>query len=251
MKALVAGSLRAVWQPLMAAFYELSGERVDTGFGPAGLLRMRIEQGESCDLFASANLDHPLSLFMAGRAHQVMPFATNRLCLTVKTDCLIPGDTWLSVLSRPELRLGTSTPVSDPSGDYTWQLFRQIEWRYPGQGMAIQQRAQCLVGGSETLSVPPGETAAGWLINQGRVDMFIGYASYAARLRRITGLTVLDIPEDMGVQAQYTLALLDMQAECLAVFLGSPLAQKILIAAGFGPGGDEIFANLPAAVGCR
>lgn len=35
MRVLAAGSLRSVWQPLMAQF----PEHVDTQFGPAGLLR--------------------------------------------------------------------------------------------------------------------------------------------------------------------------------------------------------------------
>ena len=35
MKALVAGSLRAVWQPLMVNFYDAWGLRVETAFGPA------------------------------------------------------------------------------------------------------------------------------------------------------------------------------------------------------------------------
>ena len=58
MRVLAAGSLHSVWQPLMAQF----PEHVDTQFGPAGLLRERIEAGERCDLFASANLEHPLAL---------------------------------------------------------------------------------------------------------------------------------------------------------------------------------------------
>ncbi|WP_038908430.1 substrate-binding domain-containing protein [Dickeya oryzae] len=236
MKALVAGSLRAVWQPLMVNFYDIWGLRVETAFGPAGLLRERIEKGEACDLFASANLDHPLALLAAGIAGQVMPFATNRLCLTVASSGIRPEDNWLSLLSRPTLRLGTSTPVCDPSGDYTWQLFRQIEWSQPGVGLSIQQRAQCLVGGEASASVPAGEMAASWLIQQGMVDMFIGYASYAPRLRKIAGLTVFDIPAEFSVQAQYALAVMNKEAESLAAFLGSPVAQRILSEWGFGPG---------------
>ncbi|QKO13341.1 hypothetical protein HAT91_01699 [Dickeya solani] len=166
MKALVAGSLRAVWQPLMVNFYDIWGLRVETAFGPAGLLRERIEKGEPCDLFASANLDHPLALLAAGIAGQVMPFATNRLCLTVASSCIRPEDNWLSLLTRPTLRLGTSTPVCDPSGDYTWQLFRQIEWSQPGVGLAIQQRAQCLVGAKRVLWFLPGRWRQAGLFNK-------------------------------------------------------------------------------------
>ncbi|EIY7504502.1 molybdenum ABC transporter substrate-binding protein, partial [Salmonella enterica subsp. enterica serovar Typhimurium] len=54
MRILAAGSLRVVWPQLMAAF---QADAV-CDFGPAGLLRERIEAGEACDFFASANLAH-------------------------------------------------------------------------------------------------------------------------------------------------------------------------------------------------
>jgi hypothetical protein len=89
MRVLAAGSLRVVWQNLMAHF----PEPVETQFGPAGLLRERIETGESCDLFASANLAHPQALFASGQALSVVPFASNQLCLTVRSDVLRAGMT--------------------------------------------------------------------------------------------------------------------------------------------------------------
>lgn len=80
MRILAAGSLRAVWPQLMAAF------QMDAvcDFGPAGLLRERIEAGEACDFFASANLAHPQALLETGQALRVAPFTTNRLCLSVR-----------------------------------------------------------------------------------------------------------------------------------------------------------------------
>lgn len=47
MRILAAGSLRVVWPQLMAAF---QADAV-CDFGPAGLLRERIEAGEACDFF--------------------------------------------------------------------------------------------------------------------------------------------------------------------------------------------------------
>ncbi|ENY57117.1 molybdate ABC transporter periplasmic molybdate-binding protein, partial [Klebsiella pneumoniae subsp. pneumoniae KpMDU1] len=47
----------------------------------------------------------------------------------------------------------------------TWlELFARIEARYPGLGNAMAGRAQQLVGGRDSLSVPPGEIAGAWLI---------------------------------------------------------------------------------------
>lgn len=112
MRILAAGSLRVVWPQLMAAF---QADAV-CDFGPAGLLRERIEAGEACDFFASANLAHPQALLESGR----------------------------------DLRIGTSTAGCDPSGDYTQQLFS----RMGKEGEAVRKRAVALVGGRQTLPLP-------------------------------------------------------------------------------------------------
>ncbi len=122
MRVLAAGSLRMVWPQLMAHF----PQPVETQFGPAGLLRERIEAGEACDLFASASLAHPQTLLAAGLAQSVVPFASNRLCLTVRSDVLRDSDDWRSVLTRDDLRIATSTAGADPSGDYTQTLFTRM-----------------------------------------------------------------------------------------------------------------------------
>ncbi len=54
-----AGSLRRAFIPLQAQFTQQTGIAVDITFGPAGLLRERIEKGEACSVFASANRQHP------------------------------------------------------------------------------------------------------------------------------------------------------------------------------------------------
>lgn len=74
--------------------------------------------------FASANLAHPQALLESGRALWVAPFTTNRLCLSVRAQAMREGEDWLSLLTRRDLRIGTSTAGCDPSGDYTQQLFR-------------------------------------------------------------------------------------------------------------------------------
>ncbi len=45
---LAAGSLKSAFLPLLARFQQLSGIQVEAQFGPAGLLRERIEGGERC-----------------------------------------------------------------------------------------------------------------------------------------------------------------------------------------------------------
>ena len=230
---LAAGSLRGVWPDLIAAFHHQSGLTTETQFGPAGLLRQRIELGERCDLFASANLHHPATLLQRGLAMHIGKFAANSLCLTARRDVVTDNDTWLSLLQRGDLWLATSTPLSDPSGDYTWQLFDNIEQVYPGCGERLKQNARQLVGGVDSLAVPTGELAAQWLIDHQHADLFIGYASYAPRLRHHPHLQVLSIPEPFNIQAEYGWATFTRSAEPLTAFLSSTEARAILQQHGF------------------
>lgn len=226
MRIFAAGSLRAVWQSLMACFQE---KDVLCDFGPAGLLRERIEAGEPCDFFASANMAHPQALLDAGRAQSVAPFATNRLCLTVRASAVREGDDWLSLLTRPDLRIGTSTAGCDPSGDYTQLLFS----RMGDAGTRARERAVALVGGRDTLPLPAGSLAAEWLIGNDDTDVFIGYASYAPRLRLIETLTVVEIPEPYNPIAEYGFACLSDKGKPFADFLLTPEARLILCQHGF------------------
>ncbi|GME41761.1 molybdenum ABC transporter substrate-binding protein [Pantoea agglomerans] len=226
MQVLAAGSLKGVWPTLMAFF----PEPVETRFGPAGLLRERIEAGERCDLFASASDDHPRALLAAGRALAVMPFATNRLCITVRSDCLQTGDDWYTLLTRDSLRVATSTSGADPSGDYAQILFS----RMGNAGETVRQRALPLVGGRDSAAIPTGRLAAEWIIQADMADLFIGYASYRTALCRIAGLTVVDIPAAVNPVARYACAVIMPEAQRLAMFLGSEQAKAILRDAGFG-----------------
>lgn len=226
MHVLAAGSLRGVWQNLLAHF----PEPVETRFGPAGLLREHIEAGEECDLFASANLAHPQALLAVGRAQSVVPFASNKLCLTVRSEVQHDGEEWFSLLCRNDLRVATSTAGADPSGDYTQALFS----RMGEAGEAIRHRAKALVGGRDCAPVPAGQLAAEWILCGDQADIFIGYASYAQMLRQIDGLTVIDIPAPFNPRAEYACAVMTSRGQALAEYLLSDSAKTILLQAGFG-----------------
>lgn len=232
---LAAGSLKRAFTPLLAAFSEQTGIAVAANFGPAGLLRERIEAGEPCALFASANTAHPGALLAAGHAQRVARFAANNLNLTVRSTARTQQADWLELLEDFTLRLGTSTPGCDPSGDYTWQLFSNVDALRPGLGKQLMQRAQPLVGGRDTLTVPPGEIASAWLIREGYADMFIGYQHYTRLLAEAEDLRVVAIPPAANIRCDYALALLDAQAEPLMQFILGAQGQALLAAAGFLP----------------
>lgn len=81
---LAAGSLRSAFLPLVVHFRQHTGLAVDAQFGPAGLLRERIEAGSPCAVFASANAAHPQALLQAGLAQECQGFASNQLMLTAR-----------------------------------------------------------------------------------------------------------------------------------------------------------------------
>lgn len=227
-----AGSLRLAFTPLINQFTRLSGINVSVEYGPAGLLRERIEAGEPCALFASANRAHPQQLLASGQAMSAQTFCWNQLSLaTHKT-----GE-WLELLRDPTLRIGTSTPGCDPSGDYTWAFFDNLDVLEPGLGDRLRERAIPLVGGRDTLSIPKGELASAWIIRQRLADLFIGYAHYAKVLAGQPGIRCVTIPTEYNVHCEYQLAVLDASKNVMALvdFILGRDGQEFLTAAGFEP----------------
>ncbi|MCY4763261.1 substrate-binding domain-containing protein [Klebsiella aerogenes] len=232
---LAAGSLKSAFLPLLARFQQLSGIQVEAQFGPAGLLRERIEGGERCSLFACANTEHPQALLQAGLAIKCCSFAANRLMLTVRRTPDTDRADWLALLHDSRLRLATSTPGCDPSGDYTWQLFARLEATYPGLGRTLMARAQQLVGGRASLTVPSGATAGAWLIGEDFADLFIGYAHYAVQMTESAQFRTLLIPEPWNIRCEYQLAEIEESAAArqLRRFITAEEGQNFLRAAGF------------------
>ena len=70
-----AGSLRSALTEVSRAFEERENLRVEAKFGASGLLRDEIAKGVPAEVFASANVEHPLSLARDGKAVPVVLFA--------------------------------------------------------------------------------------------------------------------------------------------------------------------------------
>ena len=228
-----AGSLRGAFGPLLTAFQAQTGEKVEAVFGPAGLLRQRIEAGERPHIFASANLAHPQRLVSLQLSPRVELFARNRLCATVRNIAGLIEPPLLEVLLDSRWRVATSTPGADPSGDYAQQLFDRIETLAPGQGVALQQRALALVGGADSAPLPADRLAAEYQLKRGRADIFLGYGSYGAALAGYPELLVRQLPTPLAIEAVYGLCLLDARAQPLAEFILAEQGQGILREQGF------------------
>ncbi len=231
LRVLAAGSLRPVWSAIAERFQSHYPSGMETQFGPAGLLRQRIEQGEYCDLFASANMAHPLALQQSGRAQQVAAFCRNALCLNVRRE--LGNRSWLELLQDPRLRVATSTAGSDPCGDYAWQLFDSLAAWDSVLGQELRQRARMLVGGEHSLQIPPGMQASSWVIESDQADIFIGYSSYNRLRGKESRIATVSIPQEWQPSIIYGFGVCDAEARPLADFLLSEEAKAIFHQYGF------------------
>jgi ABC-type molybdate transport system substrate-binding protein len=235
-RVFAAGSLRAAFGELAAAFSALLAVPVELVFGPSGLLRERLLAGEAADVFASANMEHPQALAAAGMAGPVRRFARNRLCALAAPGLRVSSATLVERLLDPAVRLGTSTPRADPSGDYAFEFFARAERRYPGAQAVLCAKAMQIVGGPTSPPPPPGRNLYAKLIEDGAADIFLTYYSNAVQaLRELPALQVVAIPADLAVGAEFGLALLGQNAVATAFgdFVLSPAGQAILVRHGF------------------
>ncbi|WP_255569440.1 substrate-binding domain-containing protein [Neoroseomonas alba] len=238
-RLVAAGSLTASLGEVAQAFAAMpGGAPVVTRFGPSGLMREGIEAGAiPADVFFSASLDHAQRLERDGRT--VAPaviFVRNRLCLITRPGLTVPTGQVLDALLDSAVKLGTSTPRADPSGDYAWALFRRAELLRPGAQAALEAKALQLVGGPNSPTPPAGIGAVAWNFRAGRMDVFLGYCTSGALARaELPGIGVQDLPEALAVGADYGMALLSGRPEAvrLSLFALSPAGQAILARHGF------------------
>lgn len=236
-RVLAAGSLRAAIGQEAAAFEHKFGVRVDSNFGPSGVLRERIEKGEVADLFASADMGNPRTLSQAGKSGPVVLFARNRLCAFVRPGLAATSDTLLATMLDPQIKLGTSTPKADPAGDYTWSMFAKADAARPGSRAQLEAKALKLVGGPNSAVPPAGIDVFAWHLREGHADIVIGYCSATAAVTKdFPDSTVVGLPNALATGADYGLTVLPTKnpnAAALALFILSEDGQKILAQNGF------------------
>jgi len=234
---LAAGSLREAIGEIGAAYGKATGITVKADFGPSGVLRERIEKGEPVDLFASADMGHPLRLLDEGKATRVAMFTRNALCgIALPKTGLTTAD-FLERLLDPAVKLGTSTPKADPGGDYTWAMFHRADGLHPGAFGILDRKAQKIVGGPGAVSGDPVVDG----LKSGRIDVMIGYCSGKKRLAAsLPDAQFVEPPREIAGGPEYGLAIFkdsSPRAPDLALFILSPDGQRILAQNGFAPVG--------------
>jgi ABC-type molybdate transport system substrate-binding protein len=232
-----AGSLRSALTEVASAFEAASGQKVDAKYGPSGTLKDEIAGGMRAEVFASANMEHPQALAAAGKSGPVVLFARNRLCALVRPGLAVEPATLLDRMLDSNVKLGTSTPRADPSGDYAWEMFRKADKLKPGAFGALEQKALQLTGGPNAPTAPPGRTIYGVLVAEGKADIFLTYCTGALEAQKQNaGQQIVSIVDELAVGADYGLTVLTRaspQAYQFAMFILSMDGQRVLARYGF------------------
>ena len=236
-----AGSLRGPLTEAAKAFEASAGGLpVALTFGASGLLLDRIKTGADAQVFASANMAHPQALSAAGSFGPTQVFTRNALCALVRPGLAVDSTNLVATLLRPDVKLGTSTPKADPSGDYAFEMFQRVDnaGAPAGSGAALAAKALQLTGGPTSPPPPADRNVYGVLVASGQADVFITYCTNAVVARREQPqLQVVDIAPAINVAADYGLAVrkdASPAAQAFAAYLLSPAGQAIPRKAGFG-----------------
>jgi molybdenum ABC transporter molybdate-binding protein len=233
-----AGSLREAMTKIASQYQQLTGLKIGLTFGASGLLRERIEKGEPASVFASADILNPKRLADAGSWAAPVVFVRNSMCALVSEKVVAEPSTLLSVMLKPEVRVGTSTPKSDPSGDYAWALFEKAEVVQAGAFKVLDAKALKLTGAANSPQSPVGRLFYAWVIDEGQADVFLTYCTNAvAAQNEVRRLKVVKMPPQLQVGAAYALTVSKSAspvAMAFADFLLEAPAQAIFNSLGFG-----------------
>jgi ABC-type molybdate transport system substrate-binding protein len=233
LRVLAAGSLKNAFTEIISQWQAIHPEQpVSLISGPAGWLRERIEQGEAFDLYASAALTHAEAIHREGWSGHAVLFAHNALCAQVRSDTPVNSDSIVDYLLLPATRLATSTPKSDPGGDYTWTFFQRLDKQHPGAYATLTAKAQQLYGSAPDPAKP--KISISTLIADNKLDASIGYCS-GTKQNVNTGLKSIALPAPAPT-ADYGLSVsrkAGMAAAEFALFVLSPAGQQILADNGF------------------
>ncbi|SDS95358.1 substrate-binding domain-containing protein [Bradyrhizobium canariense] len=244
-RVMAAGSLKDAFTAVFADFSKQYGSSFAPVWGPSGVLRERLQKGEAFDVFASAALPHAQVLTDAGISGPSVMFARNALCVVTMADSVVDSGSLVETLLRPDIKIGTSTPVSDPAGDYTWEMFRKIDAIRPGAFQTLSGKAQQLFGGPAITTPVNGRPRLLVALDDHQIDLFIYYCSGAREIVRTSpNYKSVGLPPELSVGPEYGLTV-SRKAQPggadFAMYLLSPQGQATLKSYGFIP------VALPAA----
>lgn len=233
-----AGSLRGVVGELAKQARSDFHIEVEATFGGSGAMRERIEKGEKPDLLLSADLGSPQKLEAQGRTVvPVIAFARNRVCVVSRRSAGVTPTNLIDHLLAKSVRIKTSAPIVDPSGDYAWAIFDRIDEMRPGSGALLKSKAEAAMNLTAT-AAKPDQSAAAALFAAKQVDMSLTYCSATSALEQeVPELTSFPVPPRLDPHPVYGIAVLSDKPEAmrLVLFLLSGKGQAIVARAGLLP----------------
>ncbi|MBN3946286.1 MAG: extracellular solute-binding protein [Nostoc sp. NMS7] len=241
-----AGSLRNALTEVSQDFTQETGIGTNTVFGPSGIREQAIETelqlGQpTADVFASADIGNPQKLYIKGLSSQPVEFTQNQVVAVFSSkysQAKITPSQVLDYLLNPKVKLGTSTPISDPLGDYTQQIFTQANSKTPGSFDTLNNKALRLTGGTNSPIVPSGQDSLVYFLDKTQqADVFLTYYTGAIASQKIDpSLQVVRLPDYLSVAAPFDLTVIknaDPNAQKLADYILSDKGQEILHKYGF------------------
>ncbi len=238
-RVMAAGSLKDAFTAIFADYTKRYGASFAPVWGPSGVLRERLRNGEAFDIFASAALPHAQALTDTGVSGPSVLFARNALCIVTDANLQLDSKNLIETLLRPDIRIGTATPVSDPAGDYTWEMFHKIDAKRPGAFETLSKKAQQLFGGPGTSAPVNGRPRPLAALDDRQIDLFISYCSGAQQIVRDSSkYQSIALPPEFSVGPEYGLTVsrkAQPGAADFAMYLLSPQGQASLKAFGFIP----------------
>src|SRR5580700_3334092 len=238
-RVMAAGSLKDAFTAVFADYTKQYGSGFSPVWGPSGVLRERLQKGEAFDVFASANLPHARALTDAGVSGPSVMFARNALCIVTEAGSPLDTGNLVDTLLKPDVGIGTSTPVADPAGDYTWEMFRKVDAMRPGAFDTLSKKAQQLVGGPATPAAVNGRSPLLVALDDHKINLFVTYCSGAQQIARDSAkYKSVALPPELSVGPEYGLTVSRKAiagAADFAIYLLSPPAQATLKSFGFIP----------------
>jgi molybdate transport system substrate-binding protein len=238
-RVMAAGSLKDPFIAIFADYTKQYSGSFSPVWGPSGALRERLLKGEAFDVFASAALPHAQALTEAGVSGPSVLFARNALCIVTSADRKLDTANLAETLLQPDIKIGTSTPVSDPAGDYTWEMFHKIDAMRPGSFDTLSKKAQQLFGGPAAAPSAGARSPLLVALDDRKIDLFVYYCSGAQQIvRDSASYKSIALPPELVVGPEYGLTVsrkAGAGASDFAMYLLSPQGQASLKSFGFIP----------------
>jgi ABC-type molybdate transport system substrate-binding protein len=224
---------------IAAVYARLYGTTVTPVYGASGALGGRLAKGEPGDVFTSADMGYPEALTKAGISGPTVVFARNHLCAILRPGLTATPGTVLALLLKSKIKVGTSSPDTDPGGAYAWSMFKKADIAQPGSRAKLEAKALKMGSPQGPLAVPADtKNAMVWLFEHQKLDVFVSYCTNGhTAAEQLPGINTVELPPELAVKANYGLTVLKgpnhEQGAQFALFILSPRGQRVLAEHGF------------------